>query len=258
VRIRSIQDHAERALVARWIADVFSPPERFWTDVLPREPGYRLEQQRVVEADGQLVSHLRIVDREMQVGLATLRMGGIGALFTLPEHRGRGYARALMQDTVDHLTAQGFDLSCLNGIPDFHQRFGYATTMPYRHVRFKVQDALALSSPLVVRLLKPADGASLAPFYERCWRGRVGALVRDEAIWRWQLEESQPGVVAVDEAGHVRGYAVYADSADQVAEAADAGADACPGGRPRDLLHQPAGRRALCASGTDSVWRGDH
>lgn len=226
MRIRNIRDHAERAQVARWTAAAFWPPYHFWTEGLLHEPGYRPERQRVVEVDGEPVSHLRIVDREMRIGLATLRMGGIGAVVTAPEHRGRGYARALMQDTVDYLTAQGFDLTCLSGIPDFYHRFGYATVMPYRLMRVRVPDALALSSPLIVRLLVPADGPSLAPLYDRCWRGRVGALIRDEATWRWQLNVTQQVDVAVDASNRVRGYAVHGRKADWVSEAAAADADA--------------------------------
>jgi predicted acetyltransferase len=252
MHIRTIQNHAERAQVSRWAAEAFGPHEvesgmRFWTEMLPREPGYGPERQRVVEADGQLVSHLRIVDREMQVGLATLRMGGISGLVTPPEQRGRGYACALMEDTVDYLAAQGFDLTCLDGAPGFYQRFGYATVMPHRQVRVCVAEALALSSPLTVRPLLLSDGPALAPLYERCWRGRVGALVRDEAIWRWQLETWPRGCVALDAGGRVRGYAVYGNRDDWVAEAAAADSDAVTA-----LLHhlarraQEAHKEAVC------------
>jgi predicted acetyltransferase len=220
---------------------------RFWLDVLPNEPGYHPGRQRVVKARGQLVSHLRVVDREMQFGLATLRMGGIGALVTSPEQRGRGYAHALMQDTVNHLTEQGFDLTCLEGIPGFYQRFGYTNVMPYRQMRVRVQDALALSSPLGVRPLTPEDRPSLAELYHRCWRQRVGALVRDEAMWRWMLSEAREGSVVVGEDGRVRGYAFYGDEANWTVEAVAADADAVAA-----LLHSLAQRAQ--EAGEDAIY----
>jgi predicted acetyltransferase len=231
MRVRSPETDEERRTIARQAAETFRPQAteravRFWLDVLPNEPGYHPGRQRVVEAQGQLVSHLRVVDREMQFGLATLRMGGICALVTSPEQRGRGYAHALMQDTVNHLTEQGFDLTCLNGIPGFYQRFGYTNVMPYRQMRVRVQDALALSSPLSVRPLTPDDGLALAELYHRCWRQRVGALVRDEAMWRWELSNPREGVVVVGENGRVRGYAFYGREVNWAAEAVAADADA--------------------------------
>lgn len=242
MRVRYIKDHTERTQIARWAAEAFSPQDvergvHFWTQGLPREPGYGPERQRVIEVDDQLVSHLRIVDREMQVGLAALRMAGIGALVTSPEHRRRGYACALMEDTLSDLKAQGFDLTCLDGIPDFYQRFDYVTVMPHRLLRIQVSEALALSAPLTVRPLTPADAPSLVPLYDRCWRGRVGALVRDEAIWRWQLELAPQGIIVVDENDRVRGYAVCGVQADWVTEAFAADADAVTA-----LLHHVARR----------------
>jgi hypothetical protein len=162
----------------------------------------------------------------MQAGLATLRMGGVGGVITSPQHRKQGCARALMEDTVNHLSAQGFDLSCLCGIPYFYHRFGYATVMPYRYLRVQVSDALALSSPLTVRPLVVSDAQALAPLYDRCWRGRVGALARDEAVWRWHLELVRHGIVTGGGNGRVRGYAIYQEPGDWVIEAAAADADA--------------------------------
>ena len=231
MRIRNIKNNEERALAARWATEGSSPQavERavhFWTEVLPREPGYEPERQRVVEVEGRMVSHLCVVDREMQVGLATLRMGGIGTLITAPEHRGQGYGQALMKDTLAYLTAQGFDLSCLDSTFDFYQRFGYAAVMPRRQVRFEVKETLALDPLLAVRPLSAQEVPVLERLYERCWRGRVGALVRDGATWQWQLRNARDVVVAIDDGNQVRGYAVYGDQADQVWEAGAADTDA--------------------------------
>ena len=231
MHVRSIKNHKERMTVARWAAETFEPHSiprsiRFWTQGLPREPGYRPERQRVVEDKGKLVSHLRIADRNMQMGLATLRMGGLGAVVTPPKQRGRGYARALLQDTTHYLTTQGFDLGCLDGVADFYHRFGYATVMPYHHVRIQVQDALALASPLSVRPLTPEDVQELASLYERCWHRRVGVLVRDKAMWQWQLDGIRGGDVVVGASGDVRGYVVYEREADWAKETAATDANA--------------------------------
>jgi predicted acetyltransferase len=98
--------------------------------------------------------------------------------------------------------------------------------MPYHHARVQTQESLALSSPLAVRPLSPSDVPALADLYDRSWNNRVGALVRDEALWRWKLSSERQGDVTVGADGRVRGYAIYGNEANRAIEAAASDANA--------------------------------
>ena len=107
---------------------VFRPNghERYWT-YYRDDPDYCLEHSRVVLDRGRIVAHLRVWDRLIRVRGASLRAGGIGSLLTHPDHRRRGYARALLADTEQYLIGAGFDLGLLFsviGTPFYEERGG--------------------------------------------------------------------------------------------------------------------------------------
>lgn len=76
-------------------------------------------------ADGELVSHVAWVERELRVGgLGSLRTAYIEAVATLPSHQGHGFATALMQATPSLL--HEFQLAALApSDATFYQRLGW-------------------------------------------------------------------------------------------------------------------------------------
>src|ERR1051326_4084289 len=56
-----------------------------------------------------------------------IRVLGIGAVFTQPAHRGRGHARALLQQILDRAAADGVDAALLFSEidPDYYARLGF-------------------------------------------------------------------------------------------------------------------------------------
>jgi GNAT superfamily N-acetyltransferase len=75
--------------------------------------------------DGELVSHVAWVERELQVGgLGPLRAAYIEAVATLPSHQGRGFATALMRATPP--LVHEFQLAALApSDAAFYQRLGW-------------------------------------------------------------------------------------------------------------------------------------
>ncbi len=76
-------------------------------------------------ADGELVSHVAWVERELRVGgFEPLRTAYIEAVATLPSHQGRGFATALMQATPP--LVHEFQLAALApSNAAFYQRLGW-------------------------------------------------------------------------------------------------------------------------------------
>ncbi len=98
-----------------------------YTRYILGDSSYTWEQTRVVVVDGRIVATLRIWDRQMRIGSSVVRMGGIGGVGTLPQHRGKGYASAMMRDAVDYMHRSGYQVGVLfSEIPFvFYRRLGW-------------------------------------------------------------------------------------------------------------------------------------
>ena len=93
------------------------------------DPSYRYDQSRVVVVNGQIVSTLRVWEREMRIGSIAVPMGGIGGVGTHPDHQGVGYATALMKDTITYMRTVGYEVGVLfSAIPcAFYRKLGWAS-----------------------------------------------------------------------------------------------------------------------------------
>ncbi len=85
-----------------------------------------LENVRLIKVDHQVVSSMAIFVSEVRVGGATLRVGGINGVATLPAFRRRGFASLLLQDCHAKLLADGCDVGLLStGIDNWYRRLGW-------------------------------------------------------------------------------------------------------------------------------------
>jgi len=217
--IRHVQSEEDRRRVADLVAQAFSSEEEPYSQlyeymfkIAPNDPTYRPENVRIVEVEGQVISHVSIVDRIIRVGGAALRMGGISGVTTHSAHRRRGYMRALMEDCLAYMERQGYDISLLEGIPDFYHRFGYVSVMPAYTLRIPAAEAEKLRQLLRVRRFRKSDLPAVMALYQADNSHRTGTVVRDETYWRWLLRCFRRCQVAVDEQGRVRGYVWLAKS----------------------------------------------
>ncbi|HUV05926.1 MAG TPA: GNAT family N-acetyltransferase [Armatimonadota bacterium] len=108
------------------------------------DPWYRHEYTRVCVLDGKLVSALQICEREVRVGSARIRMGGIGNVATHPDHRKKGYSSRLLRDAIAVMREHGMDFSVLfTGIQPFYEKAGWCS-VPVRtlsgRLRRKLRD----------------------------------------------------------------------------------------------------------------------
>ena len=79
----------------------------------------------VVEEDGGIVSHASVVERRLHTGGHRLATGYVEAVATLPTHRGRGFATAVMEEAGKHID-RTFQLGALGtGLHAFYRRLGW-------------------------------------------------------------------------------------------------------------------------------------
>ena len=69
----------------------------------------------VLEADGRFVAHVGVYPLEMRIRGTAMKMGGIGAVGTLPEARGRHHMSRLLGRAIEVMREQGYPASALGG-----------------------------------------------------------------------------------------------------------------------------------------------
>lgn len=167
-----------------------------------------------LKVKGAAVARLTIQDREMRLGQAWVRMGGIASVRTSPKHRGLGYGRRLMDETVKYMQEEGYLVSLLFGIPAFYHRFGYATVLPRKsEARVRVAAAEKLGRCLAVREAMEVDYPALVDLYTAANGNRQGVVKRGvDAFKRWSdgaddWFQEERRILIVEENGVPVGYA---------------------------------------------------
>src|SRR5262249_49323551 len=130
--------------------------------------------------EGECVSSLAVVDLDMRIGAASVRMGGIAGVGTNNKHRRRGYARRLLENSTAWMTENGFDCAMLFGIPDFYDKFGYAVCLPACRFEVQTRDAERAPATLVRRPYAPEDPPAVQQIYAANNADLSGSIVRSE------------------------------------------------------------------------------
>ena len=159
------------------------------------------------------VSRLTVWDLRMRVGPIPLRCGGIGGVGTDAEHRGKGYSRRVIEDSLAFMYDEGFHLAALFGIPDFYPRYGFAPALIDCEIIICTRDAEMAMARYGVREMQAEDVPAILYLYEKLCGRRTGSIVRDRSTWkRFRLGSGWTDRVGafVVTAGHeVIGYASY-------------------------------------------------
>jgi len=112
----------------RYVERAFGHPMDFFRNFYPHiyEPtpevcswGY------VIEENGKIVSHVGVYPIEVVTAGVPLTLGGIGAVSTAVEARGKGYMTQLLYHAIDEMRAKGYPASWLGGDRQRYNTFGW-------------------------------------------------------------------------------------------------------------------------------------
>lgn len=161
--------------------------------------------------NGEEASRLWVFVKRMRIGSANVRIGGIGGVGTKQEHRLKGYASRIMDESTALMQDKNYDLGFLYGIQDFYHRFGYGVAFADVTLYAKTADLLRAKASLPARAMKRADGPEVARLYNRLNADRTGTAVRPAS---WQYFERSAGfqrpgraVLTHNGRGAITGYA---------------------------------------------------
>jgi predicted N-acetyltransferase YhbS len=119
--IRSVR-RSEMDSLNKLIGEVFFPglptiqPHAFHED--------NLSNLRVVVEDGQVVSHIGTIRRDVSILGCRAKVASLGGVATYASHRGRGHAGALLQDTMRVCREGDVDYMMVSGYRNMYHRHG--------------------------------------------------------------------------------------------------------------------------------------
>jgi len=123
----------------RLIERAFGHSRMFFQRVYPhlyRPTEEALSWAYVIEEDGQLVSHVGLYPIEAVTAGVHLNVGGIGAVSTAPQARGKGYMSRLLFHIVDEMRRLGYAASWLGGDRQRYNTFGWELASPIYELTF--------------------------------------------------------------------------------------------------------------------------
>jgi GNAT superfamily N-acetyltransferase len=133
---------------------------------------------------GRLVVSCKLYDREFRWGAKILRATGIGAVFTLPAYRGRGYASAMLGALLDAERIAGVDLAFLYSDihPAFYERLGFIR-LPSRNITLRAASLDGSHSGAAA--LGPRDWPGVRRCFEALDGQRPWGFTRTRLVWDW-------------------------------------------------------------------------
>jgi len=136
-----------------------------------------LRRTALVE-DGAVLASAKLYDLTAVADRRTIRIAGIGAVFTQPAHRGRGAARELLTRMLDRAAADGADLALLFSEidPEYYARLG-----------FEAVPAVGLGLRIVEDPRRGAPATMVRAGEERDLAGIVAMDATRADRYRWHL-----------------------------------------------------------------------
>jgi len=191
---------------------VMGAPREYFDAHYRFDPCGKPEHSRLVRVGGQIVSHIRLYDRWIRVGATAVHVGCVGDVCTLPEHRQRGYARALLKDALRYWDQHDYDISMILSGVGVYERVGWVTFPEVRYSATVPAQGSAAQDPSYPtrRFARDEDLAQVQGIYEAYNRRRAHTTVRSHEYWAkhfyWTPREIEEAFYVAERDGRIVAY----------------------------------------------------
>lgn len=144
--------------------------------------------------DTRSLSHLWVFPMTYAIGVARVRVDGIGGVSTEEEWRNQGHARRLIETSIQRMQNNISDpaqLSLLWGVPNLYEKFGYISVAPESYLYLtELTHPVPMPSGWRMRSCEPRDIPAIHALYEQNTARAIGATIRqtEGRVWK-QLAE---------------------------------------------------------------------
>jgi len=199
-------------LVGLWPAQDDLPMRDLLARYVEQDARFDPRDVWVAEGDGgALLSCVQIFPRKLVMHGNSVPTGGIGTVFTHPEHRGRGLAAALMRAAMDDLQGRGMELGLLFAGPlPFYEKLGWYSWPVARPLLRPREGGDPGALAAAERFDAARDLADVQAVHASYARLRDGLCAREPRDWWTSLRNAgNPGedFLVAREAGRVVAYA---------------------------------------------------
>jgi GNAT superfamily N-acetyltransferase len=183
----------------------------FFRRYVEDDPTFVDENVWVAVEAGRLVSCVQIFPRPLRILGKEVPAGGIGSVFTLPDHRRSGVAGALLDHAVEAMSRSGLEISLLFAarIP-WYTRLGWCSWVVTRTL-LERRDPVSPAADTEILLFEPdRDLAAVKAIYQHYSGSLDGTVVRDESLWTASLANAgnpEEDFRVVRDGGEVLAYA---------------------------------------------------
>lgn len=139
----------------------------------------------LISADGLPAASFKWYDCALVWGGKTIRTMGFGAVFTQPEARHRGYAKALMEAAMADAASMGYEAALLYSDidPAYYAKMGFQA---FDATDFTVPVVQSNDPTLIARKADPQDAKTMRAWYDQSYAGNDWLrLARDHDAWNF-------------------------------------------------------------------------
>jgi predicted acetyltransferase len=166
--------------------------------------------------EGKMCSCMELIPFDARFDGSIVKMGGIGAVATLPEERQKRYVRNIFVYIMKEMYEKDYTFSYLYPFSyPYYRKFGYELNMTLRCYRTGISSFRQFAQTGEMRLLaNEEESVVVRTIYDDFIRDKNLAIVRTDKLWKHFLEKDpyKDNVylyVWHDDAGQARGYIQY-------------------------------------------------
>lgn len=203
--LKSVADEQDVHRVAAFDGQIHDPGVRDMArELIFNHPYTRPEHWLYVEdtTTSQIISSLCLIPWKLRYNEVTLNAGEVGIVGTLDAYRRRGLVRAQFARHAELLSAGGYDLSHIQGIPHFYRQFGYQYALPLEggwrvdlhivpYLDEGAHESLTFRQAETTGPAGEKDLQALVHLYDAAAQNLGISVQRDAAIWRYLLGPSR-------------------------------------------------------------------
>lgn len=194
------------------------PEDPFFFDRSVSAPTLPLENTHLVLVDGDIAGQLQVYERQVTFDGTATWVGAIGNVYTIPEHRGEGLGRRLIEYSREFVHEKGYAFSILltgAGLRGFYRQSGWAEVQyPTYDVGFEEPDGTAPGRFREFSAEAHLDRVS--EIHRSAWAHVDGTVHRPKHYWReWILNPAHEIVsdptrlLVYPESGDIAGYVAW-------------------------------------------------